>query len=190
MPAVSIRQIGEAAGQGNKSAIAYHFGTKTDLVLAIAHRHAPDIEGRRARMLEAVAGSEDLAAWLSCLVKPITDHLASLGSPTYYARFIAHCVSDPSLRQVVSDDAIASETMRAAVEEIVARLPVLPHEVFEARGDMTQYVIVHTCADRERALQESTHTPHASWEATCDAMVDALLGLWRAPVGAHRAARR
>ena len=33
--AVSNRQISEAAGQANNFAVGYHFGTKTDLVLAI-----------------------------------------------------------------------------------------------------------------------------------------------------------
>jgi tetracycline repressor-like protein len=30
--AVSNRQIGEAAGQGNNTAVGYHFGTRADLV--------------------------------------------------------------------------------------------------------------------------------------------------------------
>jgi cytochrome P450 len=36
--AVSNRQISEAAGQGNSAAVGYHFGTKADLVRAIARR--------------------------------------------------------------------------------------------------------------------------------------------------------
>lgn len=179
---VSIRQIGEAAGQGNKSAVAYHFGSRTDLVLAIARRHAPEIERRREAMLRALNRSDDLADWLSCLVKPITDHLASLGAPSWYARFLAHAVSDPALREVVFADALTSPSMQQAMEGATVRLPRLPADVFEARGFMTQHLIVHTCADRERALQSSKRALLPSWQATCDAMVDALIGLWRAPV--------
>ena len=47
--AVSNRQVSEAAGQGNNAAVGYHFGTKTDLVRAIEHKHAhPDREAARA----------------------------------------------------------------------------------------------------------------------------------------------
>lgn len=42
--AVANRQISEAAGQGNNAAVSYHFGTKVDLVRAIARRHAEGIE--------------------------------------------------------------------------------------------------------------------------------------------------
>jgi cytochrome P450 len=38
----------------------------------------------------------------SCLVRPSTGHVAELGSPTWYARFIAQCTTDPGLRQLIS----------------------------------------------------------------------------------------
>src|SRR6478735_11229070 len=79
---VSNRQIGEAAGQSNNSVVGYHFGTKADLVLAVVRRHAPAIEQRRAAMLEGLGRADELGEWLTCVVKPITDHLESLGSPS------------------------------------------------------------------------------------------------------------
>ncbi len=47
--AVSNRQVSEAAGQGNNAAVGYHFGTKTDLVRAIEHKHRAPIEELRER---------------------------------------------------------------------------------------------------------------------------------------------
>ena len=41
--AVSNRQVSEAAGQGNNTAVGYHFGTKADLVRAIARKHAAPV---------------------------------------------------------------------------------------------------------------------------------------------------
>lgn len=37
--AVSNRRVSEAAQQGNNAAVGYHFGTKADLVRAIARKH-------------------------------------------------------------------------------------------------------------------------------------------------------
>lgn len=178
----SNRQIGEAAGQANNSVVGYHFGTKTDLVVAIIRRHAPDIELRRAAILDAFEPSRDLGDWLTCVVKPITDHLDSLGSPTWYARFLAQAATDPVLRQVAFDETVASPSMRATIEGLSRVLPVLPPEVFAERGDMTRHVITHTCAERERALQARTPTPRATWDDAAAGMVDALIGLWGAPV--------
>jgi len=179
--AVSNRQVSEAAGQANNFAVGYHFGTKADLVLAIVRRHAPSIEQRRSGMLAKLDGSSDLRGWLSCLVRPVTEHLESLGSPSWYARFIAQATTDPSLRQLVTDESVASPSMQETTQGLTRLMPVLPEEVREERADMTRLLMVHTCAERERALQSGTATPRATWEATATGLVDALVGLWLAP---------
>ncbi|HVK64781.1 MAG TPA: helix-turn-helix domain-containing protein [Polyangium sp.] len=179
--AVSNRQVSEAAGQANNFAVGYHFGTKADLVLAIVRRHAPSIELRRVEMIAAIKGSSELRDWVSCLVRPTTEHLAALGSPTWYARFIAQVTTDPALRQLVIDEAIASASMQEIIQGLNRIMPVLPAEVREERGDMGRQLIVHMCAERERALQAGTATPRATWEAAAVGLVDALVGLWQAP---------
>jgi AcrR family transcriptional regulator len=179
--AVSNRQVSEAAGQANNFAVGYHFGTKADLVLAIVRRHAPAIEQRRAEMLAAIKGSSDLRDWVGCLVRPLTDHLASLGSPSWYARFIAQVTIDPAFRRMVVDETVASASMQETIEGLTRCMPVLPEDVREERGDMSRQLIVHMCAERERALQAGTATPRATWEAAAVGLVDALVGLWLAP---------
>jgi AcrR family transcriptional regulator len=179
--AVSNRQVSEAAGQANNFAVGYHFGTKADLVLAIVRRHAPSIEQRRLEMLAAIKGSSDLRDWVSCLVRPITEHLAALGSPSWYARFLAQVTTDPALRQIVIADAIASASMQETSEGLTRLMPVLPEDVREERSDMSRQLIVYMCAERERALQAGTATPRPTWEAAAVGLVDALVGLWRAP---------
>lgn len=179
--AVSNRQVSEAAGQANNFAVGYHFGTKADLVLAIVRRHAPAIEQRRAEMLAAIKGSSDLHDWVGCLVRPLTDHIASLGSPSWYARFIAQVMTDPAFRRMVVDETVASASMQETIEGLTRCMPVLPQEVREERSDMSRQLIVHMCAERERALQAGTATPRATWEAAAVGLVDALVGLWLAP---------
>lgn len=180
--AVSNRQVSEAAGQGNNFAVGYHFGTKNDLVLAILRRHTPSIEHRRAEMLEKIKDSSHLRDWLACLVRPSTDHLASLGNPTWHARFIAQVMTDPALRQLVLDEAVAAPAMQEVVNGMWGLMPSLPPEVHAERGDMSRHLIVHMCAERERALHGGTATPRSSWDATAVGLVDALVGLWLAPV--------
>ncbi|MDC0674432.1 TetR/AcrR family transcriptional regulator [Nannocystis radixulma] len=179
--AVSNRQISEAAGQANNFAVGYHFGTKADLVLAIVRRHAPALEQRRAAMLAAIADSTDLRDWIACLVRPPTEHLESLGSPSWYARFIAQATTDPVLRKVVIDETVASPSMQATIAGLTRLMPILPAEVREERSDMSRQLIVHVCAERERALHEGTPTPRATWKAAEVGLLDALLGLWQAP---------
>lgn len=180
--AVSNRQVSEAAGQANNFAVGYHFGTKNDLVLAIVRRHAPSIERRREEMLAEIKGSSALRDWVGCLVRPTTEHLASLGSPSWYARFLAQALTDPALRRVMIEEMVASASMQEVIEGLARLTPILPEEVREERGDMIRLLLVHMLAERERALQAGTATPRATWEAAAVGLVDALVGLWLAPV--------
>ncbi|MEU0075280.1 TetR/AcrR family transcriptional regulator [Streptomyces sp. NPDC006332] len=179
---VSNRQVSEAAGQGNNAAVGYHFGTKTDLVRAIIRKHAAPIEEIRARLLAATGDSTDVRDWVDCLVRPVPEHLAALGSPTWYARFCAQVMTDPALRRTMSEESLASPALRQIVEGLRRCLPELPDDVRAERGDMARHLIVHVCAERERALAEHTPTPRSTWHEAATGLVDAAVGMWLAPV--------
>ncbi|EPX57306.1 Transcriptional regulator, TetR family [Cystobacter fuscus DSM 2262] len=184
--AVSNRQVSEAAGQSNNFAVGYHFGSKEELVVAIVRRHSESIERRRTELLAEISGSPDLRDWASCLVRPTTEHLASLGSPSWYARFIAQVTTHPSFRDLVINEALSSSSMQQTSEGMFRLVPRLPEEVRQERGYMSRLMIVHMCAERERALHEGTAPPRSTWEATAAGLVDALVGVWLAPVSARR----
>ncbi|GAA3177584.1 MULTISPECIES: TetR/AcrR family transcriptional regulator [Streptomyces] len=180
--AVSNRQVSEAAGQGNNAAVGYHFGTKTDLVRAIAREHMRRIEQDRARRVDALDATADIAAWVGCLVRPTTAHLASLGSPTWFARCCAQVMTDPALQDVFAEESLGSLALVRTLEGLNRCLPDLPPEVHAERGAMARQLIVHTCAERERALADNAATTRSSWHATATGLIDAIVGLWTAPV--------
>lgn len=184
--AVSNRQVSEAAGQSNNFAVGYHFGSKDELVLAIVRRHSEAVERRRTDMLAQITGSPDLRDWVSCVVRPMTEHLASLGSPSWYARFIAQVTTHPSFRELVVNEALSTRSMQQTIDGILRLVPRLPEEVRQDRSYMSRLMIVHMCAERERALQAGTALPRSTWESTAAGLVDALAGLWLAPVTARR----
>jgi AcrR family transcriptional regulator len=179
--AVSNRQISEAAGQGNTAAVGYHFGTKQDLVREIVRRHGAAVERRRAELVAEVDGSERLADWLDCLVRANTDHLESLGNPTWFARFAAQAMAEPATRPVLTEEYGTAPALRRAMAGLRACLPDLPPAVLAERGDMMRELLMVVPAERERALAEGLPTPRASWREAADGLVDALTGLWQAP---------
>jgi AcrR family transcriptional regulator len=184
--AVSNRQVGEAAGQGNNTAVGYHFGTKADLVRAIIRKHAARIEEIRARLLAGIGDSTDVRDWVDCLVRPVPEHLAALGSPTWYARFCAQVATDPALHQIMVEESLASPSLRQIVEGVRRCLPELPAEVRAERGEMARHLILHVSAERERALADNSPTPRASWQAAASGLADAGIGMWLAPVTPER----
>jgi AcrR family transcriptional regulator len=187
--AVSNRQVSEAAGQGNNAAVGYHFGTKTDLVRAIEQRHRGPIERLREQMVAQVLGetsakkaSADMRDWVACLVCPLTDHLAALGNPTWYARFAAQAVTDPAYHSIVVKDALSSPSLVRVIDGINHCLPELPIDVRVERNLMARNLLMHTCADRERAMAADTSVSPFSWQSAGSGLIDAIVGLWLAPV--------
>src|SRR5215469_7747529 len=135
MFAVSNRQVSEAAGQGNNAAVGYHFGTKADLVRAIEQKHRGPVEQLRERMVVGLQKSDEspeMRDWVACLVRPLTDHLADLGSdgsPTWYARFAAQAMTDPAYYNIIVKGALSSPSLVQVVEGINQCLPNLPTDV-------------------------------------------------------------
>ena len=180
--AVSNRRVSEAAGQGNNAAVGYHFGTKADLVRAIVRRHAARIEEIRARLLAGIGDSTDVRDWVDCLVRPVPEHLAALGSPTWYARFCAQVMTDPALYGITTEEALSSPSLRRILDGLHGCLPELPAEVRAERGELARHLLVHMPAERERALAENAPTPRTTWDATSTGLTDAIVGMWLAPV--------
>jgi AcrR family transcriptional regulator len=182
--AVSSRQISEAAGQGNNAAVGYHFGTKTDLVLAIVRRHVDGIERRRAELVAELGPDAAVLDWVECLVRPLTEHLASLGAPSWYARFSLQLSTDPALRDLVTDEVLNSPSMLRISKGLRPALAALPREVREQRLQMIRHLLAHTCADRERTLSGLSRSTRADWDRAARLLIDAVTGLLLAPVSA------
>jgi AcrR family transcriptional regulator len=186
--AVSNRQVSEAAGQGNNAAVGYHFGTKADLVRAIEQKHRVPIERLLARMVTDTADSTELRDWIACMVCSLTEHLDQLGNPTWYARFAAQALADPAYQKIVVKDALASPSLLRVVEGITRCLPDLPMTVVTERNIMVRNLMMHTCADFERAFAEGAQGSHISsmprttWSSVASGLIDAIVGLWQAPI--------
>ena len=188
MFAVSNRQVSEAAGQGNNAAVGYHFGTKADLVRAIERKHRGPVEALReqlvAELLES-GGNAELRDWVACLVRPLTDHLADLGNPTWYARFAAQAMTDPAYYNIVVKGALSSPSLVQVVDGFNRCLPNLPADVHFERNIMARNLLMHSCADRERALAVNSSITQPSWRTASFGLIDAIVGLWLAPVTPH-----
>ncbi|MDU0293645.1 TetR family transcriptional regulator, partial [Saccharothrix longispora] len=161
--------------------VGYHFGTKADLVRAVVRRHTAPIEALRRVMVEEVTDPTDLRAWVGCLVRPVTAHLASLGDPTWFARFGAQVTTDPAFRGIMAEESLADPSLRQVLDRLRACLPDVPEAVRADRAHMVRHLIVQVCAERERALAEGSDTPRRTWDEAATGLVDAITGLWTAP---------
>ena len=160
---VSNRQISEAAGQGNNTAVGYHFGTKADLIRAIVRKHSEPIEARRRELLAELGPTPDVRDWVTCLVRSATDHMGSLGTPSWLARFSAQLMTDPTLREIQIEESLTSPTLQQIIEGLNECLADLPLPVRLERGDMARHLIIQMTAEFERAQADGTPTARATW---------------------------
>jgi AcrR family transcriptional regulator len=178
---VSNRQISAAAGQGNTSAVGYHFGSKEELIRALIRRFDREAEVLRTAMVNQIGDSAELREWVRCLVFPYTDTLAARRPPTWYARLNAQIMADPVLRNIQLEEAVA-----ASLQQVICGLevstPGLPAPVRRERALMAGHILIQTCADFERGLADATPASGKTWRKVGSGLVDALVGLWSAPV--------
>jgi AcrR family transcriptional regulator len=180
--AVSHRQIVAASRQGNGAAIGYHFGTKTDVVRAIEDRHGDHIESLRTRTISGMGSSPGLRDWVACLVLPLTDRLSAIGTPSWYARFAAQVLTDPTYRRIIIKNSFESASLHHVVEEIGRAVPELPEQVLAERSVMMRTMLIYTCAEFERVLAEGNPSPWPDWPAAAHGLIDGIVALMRGPV--------
>lgn len=95
---VSVRQLHEAVGARNESALQYHFGDKLGLAREILLGHLEVIEQRRAPLVQAIAAEHrerDLRALVHALAEPMAQDLATERGRAHL-RLVAR-LSHPSL---------------------------------------------------------------------------------------------
>ncbi|GAA2271937.1 hypothetical protein GCM10010149_12250 [Nonomuraea roseoviolacea subsp. roseoviolacea] len=178
---VSIRQIGEAAGQRNNSAVQYHFAGRDALIEAVLAEHAAAIERHRLAMMTALGDPARMSPRdrLRCAVLPRVEHQIALGTPSWYARFLAQIAVEPALREHAVRVHLETPSLRRLYDAMHAERAVVHAEravVHAERAEgtaragrggreswaepgatarreaMTRQLVVHMCAELETDL--------------------------------------
>jgi AcrR family transcriptional regulator len=121
---VSTRQIGAAIGSANNNVVAYHFGSKEELIRAIYHHRLPAIEARRAELLaklEHEGRATSLDGLVEALWRPLYEQRGEDGKHSY-AAFLAGLARSgwAWTRYSLDQDYLVVNTI---VERIRAQLP-------------------------------------------------------------------
>ncbi|MEJ0064210.1 MAG: TetR/AcrR family transcriptional regulator [Caulobacteraceae bacterium] len=95
---VALTQIVAQAGQKNRSALHYHFGSRSGVLTAVLHRRLAPINARREAMMAALPAPPTVAEVLRAEVTPLArvvveepwgpDHLSILAQVTYHPQLL------------------------------------------------------------------------------------------------------
>ncbi len=125
--AVSLRDVGLAAGQRNHSATQYHFGDRAGLIAAVYEARMSVVNERRLRLLDQLDGNgsdADLRALVEVFVSPLVGVVAETAG--WYGRFVAQLRWDAFGADVLAglpSTASARVTLRR-IERCLGHLPV------------------------------------------------------------------
>lgn len=174
---VSMRQIGERAGQRNNSAVQYHFGDKSGLIQALYDLRLLPLNAERHRMIEEIDSSDPLQV-AGAYVLPLARTVISSSGASCYARFLDRYLGRG--RDFEPFDDRHGSGSREVVRQMATFLTTMGVDVREERLRMVQVLTIRTLADLEFRL-ETEQADTAAAELTVAALVEAVAALLQAP---------
>ncbi|GAA4519738.1 TetR/AcrR family transcriptional regulator [Nonomuraea ferruginea] len=180
---VTTRQLHEAIGARNESALHYHFGGKDGLVEAILRGHLEAVEARRAPLVAAVAADDltaDPRALVHALAAPMDEDLGTeLGRA--HLRIVAR-LSYPSLAYRRPFRIVDAPAGLAVVRWLHATLEPLPRPLRLERLAMLRSQLISLFGLRAQLLDESAPgEPPVTGELFFGNLLDMLVAGLTAP---------
>jgi AcrR family transcriptional regulator len=159
---VPDRVIVAAAGQHNRSAVNYHFGSRAALIEAIRERHETPIALHRHHLISRLPGREDRTTrqLVEAHIRPFTAEMLR-STPSYWARFTEMLLLDQPLRFTcdierpppAQPDAPARPALSDLSDLIVAHLTHLPEPEAAGRVALAIRFLISGLARWERDSQ-------------------------------------
>jgi AcrR family transcriptional regulator len=177
---VTARQLHEAIGARNESALHYHFGDRDGLALAIMRVHLEAIEARRAPLVVAIAAdgrSRDVRALVHALAAPMADDLdGALGRA--HLRLVAQ-LSHPSLAYGPPFFLVDAPSGKAVVRWLWGALDAVPEPIRLERLAALRSELISLFALRAQLLDEDAgdrviSSPELFFENLLDLLVAGL----------------
>jgi AcrR family transcriptional regulator len=176
----TTREILDAAGQRNVSALSYHFGSRAGVLREILLRHGDPLDAERGELLAragADAGTRDLVA---ALLVPLAGRLTTAEGRDYL-RIVAQLTEEfPAWR-------IETELTPPNLRRILGLLETTPVDVTPeiARERIVLIIMLMTTAMAERARTTDTDGPPPELDdrAFVDNLTDVIVGVLQTATG-------
>ncbi len=176
----SLLDITRQAGQRNRGAVHYHFGSRTGVLAAVLEQFAEQIAARERELLALARArpDDDIASVVRALVLPALE-LAELGSQgRYYLMVVAELMEDDP--ESMDPDVMAALERTGTWETyylLESRVPPMPDDVRAERLSLVSTFILHTIAGRGRAGERDHGRPQLDGEPFAENLVAMVVGM-------------
>lgn len=182
LAAMSLREVQAAAGQRNKSAAQYHFGSKEGLVEAVVATRMGAVGARRRELLDALDADPARRDLVEALVVPLAEHVLAGPGPSHWARFLVQAAHDPTFARTVRL-AFEGSSFRTVRDALRAGLDHIPEPLRDRRLDHAVGLVVTSLAALEAGDRPGGPRALPAPAQIAD-LVDMALGVLDAPVSA------
>ncbi|MCU1374246.1 MAG: transcriptional regulator, tetR family [Actinomycetia bacterium] len=151
----SLLDITRQAGQRNRGALHYHFGSRDGVLVGVLERHADFLAQREGELLEAARKTpdDDIAAVVGAIVRPAVELAESGWRGRCCLMIIADLTeADPHDLAPEVQEALARTGGFAVYDVLAERLPPMPEDVRDERLALMTNFILRAVSDRARLL--------------------------------------
>ena len=151
----SLLDITRQAGQRNRAALHYHFGSRVGVLVGVLERHAGFLARREGELLEKalVGPGDELAPVVEAIVRPAVE-LAESGWRGRCCLLIIAQLAEEDPRDLAPEVAAVLERTggHAVYAELAERMPSMPEDVRLERLALITEFVLRSVADRARLL--------------------------------------
>ncbi|MBU3067299.1 TetR/AcrR family transcriptional regulator [Nocardia sp. NEAU-G5] len=186
--AVSMRELTAAAGQRNKSAAQYHYGSKEQLVREIFEQHTGAVNQRRWELLGDL-GYDTRKLSVPELAEALILPLAELAQPPagHYLRFLAQVSTPPWVYALTQADPGVTSSIQYVLSTLATRLDRISQQIVRTRLSLSMVLAVQALAGFEHAAPRDDPADRTRARLFSANLVDATVGILTAPVSENAA---
>ena len=152
----SLLEVARRAGQRNRGAVHYHFGSRDGLLVAVLEQYTGFLAEREGELLTRAARTPEteLAPVLEAVVRPAVELAETGWRGRCYLVVVAELAESD---QAALDPEVAAALARTGGYEVydllTRRMPELPEPVLTERLSLLTGFILRSVADRARAVE-------------------------------------
>ena len=181
----SLIDITRKAGQRNRGALHYHFGSRSGVLCAVLERHADFLARREGELLQdaLTRPDDDVKSVVEAIVRPATELAESGWRGRCFLVILAELVEeDPASLDREVNDVLARTGGYAVYALLEKRMAQVSPDVRVERISLATGFILRAVADRARALGRRSRRGRAQLDE--EAFVDNLVTMIAAAMSA------
>jgi AcrR family transcriptional regulator len=151
----SLIEITRRAGQRNRGALHYHFGSRNGVICAVLERHVDFLAQREGELLEIALASpdDDVASVVEAIVRPAAELAESGWRGRCFLVILAELIEeDPASLDPKVSDVLARTGGYAVYSLLATRMADVSDQVRAERFALATAFILRAVADRARVL--------------------------------------